>query len=145
LRREAAKQVPWNETLDRHQDWDFIIRFANAFKIAPLPNVTCIVHWNSTDKYFKYFDSKQQFINTYKNKISPPVYNKYHRNAYERIRDSAAVDASIKKHYRLQAMKHIRFVSLMEFLDIHGARSSKKIRQLALRLLFLSKVLASRI
>lgn len=46
-RRDAAKSILWDETLLRHQDFDFSIRFGNKFKFVSDYEPTVLINWNT--------------------------------------------------------------------------------------------------
>ena len=45
VERELARQIGWDESLQRHQDFDFFIRLCRSAKPAANPVTTVKVHW----------------------------------------------------------------------------------------------------
>lgn len=44
FRREALQEVMFDASLEKHQDWDLAIRFAEAFKLVCDPESTVVIH-----------------------------------------------------------------------------------------------------
>jgi len=76
-RREAVKETIWDESLARHQDYDYTIRFATRFKFLCDPEPTVIVHWKKSAARTFNFESRARFYEKYKNQLSPSVAVEY--------------------------------------------------------------------
>jgi glycosyltransferase involved in cell wall biosynthesis len=144
FKAEAVKQVEWNESLERHQDWDFIIRFSAVFKLSPVFSSTCIVHWISGERKFEHFDSRRRFIDLYRKDIAPQLYNEYHRKVYIGIFRRNEVQQELKVYYRKEALKHLQHVTLNDFLEMHDLSASGRLYRFYLRLLFAFKIVSKR-
>ncbi len=115
---ECAKKILWDESLYRHQDYDFSIRFSEKFKFIPLDNATCIVHWLTSDCRTEHFQSQIDFIKKHKLKISSKNYHAYHCNVYKRIENRKDVALNIKLYFKNQQYNYIHDISYNEFLSI---------------------------
>lgn len=137
-----AKQVLWDETLNRHQDLDFSVRFANQFKFQPSCDISCIVHWKKGETRSTDLDSQIKFIEKNKNAIDSNIYSSYHRIIFSKIRDRKDVDIKFKKHYLLESTKNIKILSLTDFLSCYGNNLSV-FKRLYLRFIFVVRVILS--
>jgi glycosyltransferase involved in cell wall biosynthesis len=75
----AAKKILWDESLYRHQDYDFVIRFNKEFKWSVNLDVTSIYHSESNPGRVVDFNSCIRFIEMNKNDILPEIYTAYHK------------------------------------------------------------------
>jgi glycosyltransferase involved in cell wall biosynthesis len=114
----CVKDIMWDETLLRHQDLDFSVRFASKYKFIPCDEVTCIVHWKKGEIRTEHFESQIRFIDKYKKMILPLVYNKYFSNFYFKVHDRNDVSLEMKKYLKKQATIYIKYSSLTDFLSI---------------------------
>ncbi|MES2837159.1 MAG: glycosyltransferase family 2 protein [Bacteroidota bacterium] len=136
----CAKQIGWDETLHRHQDWDFNVRFAAKFKFVPCYDFTCIVHWKAGERRAEHFDSIMRFIQKNKTDIDPVLYSKYHRGYYTYILSKNDIPEKYKNHYKKEGLRYIDAISLRDFLGTYGANKSK-IARFLLRIEFVIRVL----
>lgn len=137
---ECVKDVLWDETFYRHQDFDFSIRFSKKYKFIASTDLTCIVHWKKGEKRTEHFESLMRFINLNKSDIDPIFYCKYHRQIYSNIVDRQDISKKIKSHYAKESVRHIRVLSLTDYMSTFGNNKSKIVR-LFLRLKFCLKVI----
>ncbi|MFT4073015.1 MAG: glycosyltransferase family A protein [Dysgonamonadaceae bacterium] len=72
----SAKQILWNPELNRHQDYDFILRYSHKFILKPKIEPTVIYNINSNIKHID-FKSCIKFIKEVKQNIAPDIYKKY--------------------------------------------------------------------
>jgi glycosyltransferase involved in cell wall biosynthesis len=79
MKAEAAKKILWDESLHRHQDYDFVIRFDKKFKWFVNPDVTAVYHSESNSGRIVDFDSCIRFIQKNKKDILPEIYKAYHK------------------------------------------------------------------
>jgi glycosyltransferase involved in cell wall biosynthesis len=79
MKKIAAKKVCWDETLYRHQDYDFVVRFDKEFEWFPNLDVTVVYHSESNSVRMIDFNSCIRFIEMNKNDILPGIYKKYHK------------------------------------------------------------------
>jgi len=76
-RREAVLETLWDESLKRHQDYDFTIRFGTRFKFMCDPEPTVIVHWEKQVTRTFDFESRARFFEKYKDQLSPTAAVEY--------------------------------------------------------------------
>jgi hypothetical protein len=75
----AAKKILWDESLGRHQDYDFVIRFDKEFRWFVNLDVTSVYHSDSASGRIVDFDSCIRFIKMNKNGILPEISRLYHK------------------------------------------------------------------
>ena len=137
---ESAKQVLWDETLKRHQDWDFSVRFAAIYNFIPNYDITCIVHWKAGERREEHFDSLINFISVNKKDIKPRLYFEYHALFYRGLNQRKDVDRKYLLHYKKEVLRYIEELSLVDYLSTFGGNKSKLFR-LWLRMEFVFKIL----
>ncbi len=144
-RREVAMEVPWDETMDRHQDFDFTVRFSDRYSFLSDYEPTVVVNWVLGRKRNLKYDSCIEFINRHKEKISGRVYNFYHRSMYKHVQGNITVDKRIEKHYSTNSYKYIYAVPFSEFLFVHKVKKILYvfvfIKFILLHVLFFGKVI----
>jgi glycosyltransferase involved in cell wall biosynthesis len=139
---ECAKFVLWDESLLRHQDFDFSVRFAEKFRFVPSPDLTCIVHWTKGEKRTESIESQLQFFYKHEQKIKPGLYNKYFSNLYFQIHERADIRNQLKVRVKKQSSKYIQHCSLVDYLSIEAINKGK-IERLFLRFKYSFRVLFS--
>ncbi|MBK6647414.1 MAG: glycosyltransferase family 2 protein [Anaerolineales bacterium] len=121
-KREAALAILWDESLDRHQDFDFTLRFSKKFSFRCDIEPTVLVNWKAGEKRTIKYDSCIRFINHHKAEILPRVYNFYHRSMYSHVQRNAVIDRNVERHYAVNSYKYIYAVPFSEFVFVHKTR-----------------------
>lgn len=101
LTRESAKKTTWNPDLYRHQDYDFLVRYAENFKLIPKINPTVYYIVRNKKTHIDFY-SCINFINANKQYINPRIYLDYHRNMYWLARKLNA-PLEIINHYQKES------------------------------------------
>lgn len=117
-KRETALKVGWDETLLRHQDFDFAVRFGKEFLFLAKMEPTTIVNWIKGEKRTEDFESIMRFIKYNKPDILIKNYINYHKNIFLRIKNRDDVDFRFKKHYKSEALSCINILPLNDYLLI---------------------------
>jgi hypothetical protein len=119
FKAEAAKKTIWDEKLLRHQDYDYLIKFAEHFDIHADPEPSVIINWDPNNKQYD-FRSCTQFINKHKKEIAPEIYKKYNQELLQIAKRSG--DKEFIEYYAKEATYYIKYVSLAEFLNLPSKR-----------------------
>jgi hypothetical protein len=96
---ESAKSVGWDEELNRHQDYDFAVRYAKKYKFAPKLTATVIYNTSHPRAVKIDFASCIKFIERNRDEISPELYGRYSKNML-RVALAQGADVGIVEHYR---------------------------------------------
>lgn len=121
-KREAALAILWDETMDRHQDFDFTLRFSERFSFRCDIEPTVLVNWRVGGKRNVKYDSCMRFIDRHKHEILPRVYNFYHRSMYSHVQGGEVIDKKVENHYAVNSYKYIYAVPFSEFAFVHKTR-----------------------
>lgn len=124
-RKKAAQNIFWDETLDRHQDFDFTVRFSNKYRFLSDYEPSIIIHWEQKNVQELNFDSCIEFIRRYENLINPKIYCDYHRDIYFSLANVNRQE--YLSFYALNSYKYIQFVSFNDFLVVHTKYNRYKI------------------
>lgn len=137
----SAKSILWNETLLRHQDYDFVVRYCKKYRMCPKIEATTIYHYSPVPKVID-FDSCIRFIRSVEDEISDHVYMNYH---LQMLRQSVAcsADEAIVQHYRKAATRCEYLLSLYDYLVLRQPQS--KIEALRLKVKYLWNILRTSI
>jgi glycosyltransferase involved in cell wall biosynthesis len=138
----AAKNVLWDESLFRHQDLDFSVRFAKKYNFTATQDATSVVHWKKGEKRAEHFESMIRFIQVNKQDISPVYYCKYHRQIYTGIVNRSDVKKNIKDYYKRESVRYMQVLSLTDYMSTFGINKSA-LYKLYLRIEFSFKLLLS--
>lgn len=103
LTAESAKKTAWNPNLYRHQDYDFIVRYTENFKLIPKINPTVLYIIRNKKRHID-FHSCINFINANKKHINPHVYIDYNKNMYWLARKFNA-PMEIINHYQKESQQ----------------------------------------
>ena len=132
----SAKDVLWDETLNRHQDYDFIVRYHRKYHLCPKLEATTIYYFSTEPKTID-FESCIRFIRTVKGEISSWLYTSYHRNML-RLALAQTANPDVILHYRKETTRYKCELSLRDYLIIRGAKNRWQVQRL--RLLYLCDV-----
>ena len=139
---ECAKHISWDESLLRHQDYDFSVRFAKKYTFIPSTDVTCIVYWQKGTERDLSIESQLKFMMINKNDINPVLYNQYFKNLYFRIYNLKNISNTLKKQIQNQSSYYIKSCSLNDYLSVNGIDKTS-FYKLWLRLKFIGKIALS--
>ena len=115
----AAKKIIWDESLFRHQDWDFSIQFAEKYSFLPSQEMTCIVHWRKGVKRNQDIDSQIAFINKHKKNIDPRIYNNYHKQIYFKLISEKFTEKKHLEYFKKESCRYIKYVTLSDYLTLN--------------------------
>ena len=141
--RESALEIGWDESLFRHQDFDFAVRYHQRFNFLPIIEPSTIVHWKAGEKRTEHFESMMRFISINESNISALNYLNYHKNVLNRIKHRADISPEIKNHYKNEVLRFIQMISLNDYLLIFG-NMKNALGRFYLRLEFIFKILIKR-
>ncbi len=110
MRKEAVKNTLWDETLRRHQDYDFVVRFGNKYNWFVNLDATSIYHCENNSGKIIDFHSCIRFIEMNINDILPEIYTAYHKRMLSYAID-LRVDKSIIEYYAINSVKFRDWVS----------------------------------
>jgi glycosyltransferase involved in cell wall biosynthesis len=136
-----AMDIMWDEELNRHQDLDFSVRFANKYSFIPSFDPSCIVHWKKGEKRLEDFSSQMKFIDKNKKEISPVVYMYYHRIMYSKIVKREDISSDIKLHYQNESLKFMKLISFTDYVISKDGVNAGLVKKIALRFGFACKVI----
>lgn len=139
-KRNAALSILWDESLLRHQDLDFSIRFSNKYKFYSTNYISTIVHWRLEEKRTEHFDSQIAFMKKYEKHINKVIASRYHSRNYHQLKNRIDVSPEIINFFKINSVKNIECVSLNDYLAIKGFQKNK-LNRFFLRLKFSTKVL----
>lgn len=116
LTANSVFDILWDQSLKRHQDYDFIIRYHKKYMLRSKKNITVIYRMNNKPANID-FDSCIRFIKRNEDDISPIVYYKYHLDMLLRARQGNA-SHTIIEYYKNEATKYIEYISYFKYLSI---------------------------
>ncbi|MES2513948.1 MAG: glycosyltransferase family 2 protein [Bacteroidota bacterium] len=137
---DCAKHILWDESLRRHQDWDFSVRFAKNYTFIPCYDISCIVHWKAGERREEHLDSLISFISKNQKDIIPKLYFNYHALFYRNLSTRIDIEEKYKRHYKQECLRYIEELSLVDFLSTFGHQKGPW-KRLMLRIEFLIRVL----
>jgi len=79
MKTDAARKIMWDESLYRHQDYDFVVRFNREFTWFANLDVTSVYYTEGNSGRVVDFNSCIRFIEMNKNDIQPDIYVAYHK------------------------------------------------------------------
>lgn len=106
MKAKAAKNIIWDESLYRHQDYDFVIRFAINYKWFVNLDVTSIYHSDNNPGRIIDFHSCIRFIEMNKKDVLPEIYIEYHKRMLN-VAVALGADKRIIEHYEKNSIKYI--------------------------------------
>ncbi len=122
-RSECVRDILFDETLKRHQDWDFSIRFSKKYKFIPDSQITVVVNWLRSQKKNTDYPSQIKFIQFYEKEMNPALYAKYHIKMFLKLK-MANASPEIIEHYRMNSMKYFKHIRLVDFMSFKEPETS---------------------
>jgi glycosyltransferase involved in cell wall biosynthesis len=122
LKSSCAKEILFDETLLRHQDYDFFIRFALKFTARASWEPTSVIHWKQGVPRFKNLESEKQFIQRYEEHLEVRHLCKYFLLRYYGWKDLNEPEGTA--FYRQRILKKINFITFNQFRQLFKNNSS---------------------
>lgn len=138
----CAREVLWDEELQRHQDYDFAIRFAEKYSFVPVQLFTVVVHWRKGEERIAHLPSQIKFLEKHKNRMSKKMFVKYNREVFAALVQRKDIDASVIGYFKSNLLNNIKEMSITDYMSVYGNNISS-LKKMLLRLSFVSKVLMS--
>lgn len=114
MKSECAKDILFDTSLFVGEDHDFLIRFAKKYILHPCKNVSVQVYWDN--KREANFIGYRNFINKYKEEISPNTYHFHHKDMYlSSVKKGAPL--GIQRYYFKKAVRYKKYISLVDYLS----------------------------
>jgi glycosyltransferase involved in cell wall biosynthesis len=121
VKRSCALEIGFDNTLHRHQDYDFFVRFADKYKWQTSWKPTIIIHWEAGVARQRHAGSEIQFIQRNFKSISPKVYYNYHLIQLCMYLEANAPQVVID-YYRAETTRYITQLSFIEFCTMYPQR-----------------------
>jgi glycosyltransferase involved in cell wall biosynthesis len=120
VRTSAAKMVMFDETLHRHQDFDFFSRFALSYNFLASWKPTIVIHWKEGEVRQKHATSEIRFIQQNFQNIQPKIYVSYHLKRLYAWRLSG--EKEVISHYKSECLRYINHLAFVQFCSIYPER-----------------------
>ena len=118
----SARTILWDPSLNRHQDYDFIVRYTPKYRLQALTEATVIYHLTPKNYTIDY-SSCMRVIQANKKDISPQLYNSYHQRIYKSIRLSTTQAPEVVHYYRPDSWRYKRYISYSQYLEFQRPQS----------------------
>ena len=135
---ESAKFVLWDSTLNRHQDYDFVVRYSKQYTLIPKTEPTVIYTLGEAKQLKIDLKSCIKVIKDNENDISPNLYNSYHLNMLSLARQQNS-SGDIIEHYKREATYYKEYLNYYQFLVIRYPQT--KFQRLKCKLEYLFYIL----
>lgn len=121
---KSARDILWNPELNRHQDYDFVVRFSKKYHFIVKVEPT-VIYCLSFKQRNGDFDSCIKFIRENEYDIEPAVYNRYHLSMFLRAL-KMGVESRIIEHYRREATYYKECLSYEQYIQICSPHNGYK-------------------
>ncbi|MCC6599730.1 MAG: glycosyltransferase [Crocinitomicaceae bacterium] len=122
VKRSCASEIMFDESLTRHQDYDFFIRFTQKFKWEASRHPSVIVNWIKGTPRIRDFKSGVIFIQRYFKYISPKAYFRYHFTYLKYLEQSDKKE--LEDYYKKECLRYIHHISFLDYCSISGNKRS---------------------
>jgi len=117
----AAKEIMWDESLFRHQDYDFSVRFAEKYSFKSDYEPTIKINWAHVKTLSnEYFYNCVKYYSLIEKEIKTPNKIKY-LFLMLNLSKNNIINKDIRLFYKKQLLKNIKFLSLSQYLEINNA------------------------
>lgn len=124
-RRETVMCIKWDETLQRHQDYDFTIRFCDKYEFRSDYEPTILINWpewHYQKLSSEQFISQKRFIEKYKSRLSPQIYTDYLKRML--IVSRKCHNQNFINYYEKQIVEYIDYISINSYFSIRNVKSA---------------------
>jgi len=122
VKKECVVDNLFDEFLERHQDWDFSIRFYNKYNFKLMNECNVNVYWSQIYKRQVNLSASKLFINKYCNEISNKNYHKYHRNMYHSAKKVCASD-NVISYYENNSFCFKKDLTKVDYMSIYNPKT----------------------
>lgn len=126
MTRESVKKVSWNPELNRHQDYDFVIRYSKQYNFSAKVEPTAIYVFDKSKRIKIDFESCMRVIEENENDITPNLYMNYHLQMLS-LAKSQNASSEIIKYYQKEATCYKELISLYQFLTIRQPQTEEEL------------------
>lgn len=112
----SAKKILWDETLRRHQDYDFVARYSREYKMLPKLIPAVIYHCANTSPVID-FDSCIRFIRSVEDEITDRIYMNYHKHMLK-LAIASKARKEVVNYYRKAVVHYEYLLPLYDYLKI---------------------------
>jgi len=116
LTSESAKDILWDPSLNRHQDYDFVVRYSKKYRLIPEEKPTVIYVFSLKEKKID-FRSCIRFIESNINDIDPQIYINYNLNMLMLAKNRKAPD-DILKQYIKESTRYKEYLPYYKYILI---------------------------
>ena len=116
LTASSAKDILWDETLRRHQDYNFMVRYSRKYRLVPLLTPTVVYHCSNAVRAID-FDSCIRFICSVEDEITDRIYMNYHKHML-RLAVVHNAGEEVVSYYRKAVTHYEYLLSLYDYLKI---------------------------
>jgi glycosyltransferase involved in cell wall biosynthesis len=120
VKTEAARQIMFDETLKRHQDFDFFSRFALKFSFVASWQPTIVIHWKEGEVRQKHAGSEIRFIQQNFKNIQPKIYVSYHLKRLYAWQASG--ESEVIAYYKKESLRYIHHLAFVQFCTLFPTR-----------------------
>jgi glycosyltransferase involved in cell wall biosynthesis len=125
----SAKNILWDETLLRHQDYDFVVRYSKRYSMAVKSENPTVIYRQSPKASKIDLRSCIRVIEANAADVEPDVYVNYNLNML-RVALRQNDDDEIVDHYRKEATSLKECVSFKKFLEITSPQTTEQVETL---------------
>lgn len=134
----SAKDILWDATLKRHQDYDFVTRYCISYKLTPKFKPSVIYTLQPEGHRKIDFESCVTFINRHKQQISPWAYTSYHVRMYN-LAERISSDKQLLEHYRREATRYASQLSYIRYIGI--LKPQNRLQKIAIKMRYITSIL----
>lgn len=120
----VAKDTLWDESLFRHQDFDFSVRFAEKYDFRSDYEPTIIINWHKNTNKHIHLESCMKFLTTNINQVNTGILIKYAVN--QSLQAQNQDDSTAIRYYRNILVNNIIYISLVEWFIVNSAYKPRK-------------------
>lgn len=120
---QSSKNILWNPYLISHQDYDFVIRFSEKYKLIPKKRPS-VVYYSHEDSLSRYIDcnSYKIFAEKYCKSIKPDIYYRYSLDLllYSKRTNQ---DNKYIEFFKKETLRYIEFLPYQMYASICNPKS----------------------
>lgn len=125
---QSVKSVLWNPELNRHQDYDFVVRYSKQYKLIAKTKPTVIYTLGEPKQLKIDFKSCIQVIRENEEDISPNLYTSYNMNMLLLARRQNA-PIEIIEHYKKEATYYKEYISFYQYMKIRQPQTENDLQK----------------
>lgn len=116
----SSKDILWDPELIDHQDYDFVVRFYNKYRME-IKKEPSVIYFLSSGRSL-HFETCITFVERNMKDVSPLVYNRYNLNMYMKASGNST-PRKIISYFKEESTRYMEYMSYKQYMLIRNPQT----------------------